>query len=740
MANIKRANTSGITKSGSAIADVPDAPVIGAATNVGTSRAYNNGSATVAFTANATGGTPASYTATSTPGSFTASGAGSPLTVTGLQSATSYTFAVTGTNTTATGAASAASSSITATTIPATPSAPTATDTPSGRAYNNGAASVAFTAPATGGSAISSYTVTSTPGSFTASGSSSPITVTGQQSATAYTYTITATNANGTSTASSASASTTATTVPQAPTIGTATTSGSGVMSIPFTAGATGGSAVSTYTATSSSGRTATSASSPIALTEITAGSYTYTVTATNANGTSTASSASNSVTAAFPFALLAQGGGSNTIYLSKSTDGLATWSNLSIPVTGANHAAYGSTLSTDGAGTWVLGGSNYTINQGGIWYSTNSAATWTAVAVAVPNAGNTQIGFIHAGDGYGGGYWVMGGARRTGQPAFIHYTTTASLSSWTYAATGTGSALSTNTVIYAANMTNKWWTTIEGGKTLYSTSNPPSSWTQVTGSAYNQSNTATNGTTVVWAGSQRYANQQYVTTSGTNATTFTLLDYGSSAVAYGNGKFMIGFRLETDGEGGVIGSNTSLIYTSTSGTGSWSASTSPWGMNNSITSGGYAGKFYISNNDGAYATSTDALTWTIIGQAPLSAVYPTIKYGLQKRKEKMTYSTNWYYEVDETDGNTIRIYDGVSTVPFILQPHWPDGTPWATKQEAENWATATIASNNPDEPMEAGHSPLQPLVAKKTPQELAAMRLQATGLTVDDLKALLGL
>jgi hypothetical protein len=364
-------------------------------------------------------------------------------------------------------------------------------------------------------------------------------------------------------------------------------------------------------------------------LTETVAGSYTYTVTATNANGTSTASSASNSVTAAFPFALLAQDGGGNTTYLSKSTNGLATWSNLSIPVTGANHTAYGSTLSTDGAGTWVIGGSIYTINQGGIWYSTNSAATWTAVAVTVPNGGNANVGFYHRGNGYGGGYWVMGGSRRAGQPAYIHHTTTASLSSWTYAATGTGSALSTNTVIYAANMTNKWWTTIEGAKTLYSTSNPPSSWTQVTGSGYNQSATATDGTTVVWAGSQQYANQQYVTTSGTNATQFTLLDSGSGAVAYGNGKFMIAFQRIKDGEGSPTGSNTSLIYTSTSGTGSWSASTSPWGLTRDIVNGGYAGKFYISNNDGAYATSTDALTWTIIGQAPLNAVYPTIKYGL---------------------------------------------------------------------------------------------------------------
>ena len=104
MASVKYVSQEGLLAGATAIPDVPDAPTIGAATNVGTSRAYNNGSATVAFTASATGGTSATFTATSTPGSFTASGAGSPLTVTGLQSATSYTFAVTGTNASATGA------------------------------------------------------------------------------------------------------------------------------------------------------------------------------------------------------------------------------------------------------------------------------------------------------------------------------------------------------------------------------------------------------------------------------------------------------------------------------------------------------------------------------------------------------------------------------------------------------------------------------------------------------------
>jgi hypothetical protein len=67
-------------------------------------------------------------------------------------------------------------------------------------------ASVAFTAPSfTGGVAITSYTVTSNPGGATASGSSSPITVTGLSNGTSYTFTVKATNSVGTSSPSAAS-------------------------------------------------------------------------------------------------------------------------------------------------------------------------------------------------------------------------------------------------------------------------------------------------------------------------------------------------------------------------------------------------------------------------------------------------------------------------------------------------------------------------------------------------------
>ena len=85
--------------------DVPDAPTIGTAT-------AGLLSASVTFTPAATGGTPTSYTVTSSPGSITGTGS-SPVTVSGLTGGTSYTFTVTATNASGTSPASSASNSIT---------------------------------------------------------------------------------------------------------------------------------------------------------------------------------------------------------------------------------------------------------------------------------------------------------------------------------------------------------------------------------------------------------------------------------------------------------------------------------------------------------------------------------------------------------------------------------------------------------------------------------------------------
>jgi hypothetical protein len=82
---------------------------------------------------------------------------------------------------------------------------------------------------------------------------------------------------------------------PSAPTIGTATNTSFGLMSVTFTPSTLGPTA-SSYTLTSSSGRSASGASSPITLQETTEGTYTYTVYGTNGNGNGPLSSSSSSV------------------------------------------------------------------------------------------------------------------------------------------------------------------------------------------------------------------------------------------------------------------------------------------------------------------------------------------------------------------------------------------------------------------------------------------------------------
>ncbi len=170
---------------------------------------------------------------------------------------------------------------------PGTPTSVSATDVGTGRAYNDGAATVSFVAPTTGG-IVDSYEVVSTPGNYTGSGASSPITVTGLQSNTSYTFIVKALNVAGT-TLSAASSSITATTVPQAPTISTVDF-GYELLKTNYSAGSTGGKSVTAYTATRT-GAVSVSGSSPITFTGLTGGTaYTISMTATNDNGTSIAS------------------------------------------------------------------------------------------------------------------------------------------------------------------------------------------------------------------------------------------------------------------------------------------------------------------------------------------------------------------------------------------------------------------------------------------------------------------
>jgi hypothetical protein len=180
--------------------------------------------------------------------------------------------------------------------MPYAPTINSVSDAGTARPYNDGAIDVSFTADPR--NAATSYTVLSTPGNYTASGSSSPIRVTGLSSDTAYTFTVTATNAYGTSAASSTSGSVTATTVPATPSAPSATAQGGAANDdVSWSAPATGGKAITSYTWASSDGKGATQAGTSVAVAQEAGTAQTYTVYATNDNGNSGTSSASGSVT-----------------------------------------------------------------------------------------------------------------------------------------------------------------------------------------------------------------------------------------------------------------------------------------------------------------------------------------------------------------------------------------------------------------------------------------------------------
>jgi len=242
------------------------------------------------------------YTVTSLPDGITATGTRSPIVVVGLANDTAYTFTMTTKNASGMSTVSTPSNSITpraslALSSPSSPMVGTAT-------AGNAQAVVSFTASANdGGSAITGYTLTSSPSGITAIGTASPITVTGLSNGVSYTFSVTARNIIGTSVPSSPSNSVipTALTLATPPGIGIAT-AGDAQATVSFTAPTNdGGSPVTSYRVVAfPGGAFATGAASPITVTELTNGTaYTFTVKANNAMGESLPSAASNSVTPA---------------------------------------------------------------------------------------------------------------------------------------------------------------------------------------------------------------------------------------------------------------------------------------------------------------------------------------------------------------------------------------------------------------------------------------------------------
>ena len=430
---------------GAPSASKPDAPTIGTAAVSGVS-----GTATVTFTTPASNGGSAitSYTATSSPGGLTGTlsqAGGGTITVTGLTNGTAYNFTVTATTMAGTGMASASSNSVTPFSVPGAPTIGTAT-------AGNSQATVAFTAPASnGGSAITSYTATSTPGNLTGTLSqagSGTITITGLTNGTAYTFTVKATNAVGAGAASAASKLATPCSVPGATTSGTAT-AGSGQATVTFTAPTSnGGSAITSYTATSTpgglTGTLSQAGSGTITVTGLTnITRYTFTVKANNAAGSGAASAASNSV---MPYGVAgaptigtatAGAGQVRVDFTAPSSNGGSAITSYTATSTPGNLTG---TLSQYYSGTITITG--LTI---GTAYTFTVKADNAAGASAASAASNSVTPFLGAPTGSNSQSFCAGAS-----PTVANLVATGTAISWYKTDTG-GTALATNTALVTA-------------------------------------------------------------------------------------------------------------------------------------------------------------------------------------------------------------------------------------------------------------------------------------------------
>jgi hypothetical protein len=371
-------NTWGNTATSYAL-NVPGAPT--AFTGVS-----GNASAILSWTAPASNGTPIiGYTVTYNPGNLTATTAATTVTVTGLTNGTPYTFTVTATNAIGTGTAS---SPVVVT--PGVPGAPTGVSAVAGVR----SATVTWTAPVSnGGSAITGYTVTSSPGNRTATTTgATTATVTLLANGTSYTFTVTATNANGTGLPSSPSNSVTTPNVPGAPTDVTAL-AGIGTATVNWTAPlSNGGSAITEYRVTSIPGNITviTGASTRTAIVSgLTNGtSYIFLVTATNAAGTGAAGSVASVVPTSLGnwrgFAGSSDGTKlftSSESYIYTSTDSGLTWvKGTRAPIgSGGNYTTFWKGFSSSSDGTKIITATYDTNNNsyGKIYTSTDSGVTW---------------------------------------------------------------------------------------------------------------------------------------------------------------------------------------------------------------------------------------------------------------------------------------------------------------------------------------------------------------------------
>lgn len=429
-------NSAGTGSYSSSTSSVTPYTLPGTPTNVSATAVTNSTTASLTWTAPSNNGssiTGYSVIATDASGNTSTQSTGSSsasYTFTGLTVARAYTFTVAATNAAGTGSYSSSSNSITPYTAPGAPTI----GTPSISASST-SATVNWTAPtSTGGSAITGYSIVSSPATTTQSAGSSAtsMTFTGLTYGTSYTFTVAAVNAIGTGTYSSSSSSITPYTTPGTPTnVSGSSTASSTTVTLAWTAPSNRGSAITGYSviATDASGATTTkstgSTSASYSFTGLTyAVAYTFTVAAINAVGTGSYSSSSSSITpyttpgspttsdanvsgtvAVVTWSAPSANGRSITSYTVRATDssgnattnstgssstsytftGLTSGRAYTFTVAATNLAGTGSYGSASTPGTPTIGTPSVTAA------STSATVNWTAPTT---NGGSTILGY----------------------------------------------------------------------------------------------------------------------------------------------------------------------------------------------------------------------------------------------------------------------------------------------------------------------------------------------------------
>lgn len=288
-----------------------------------------------------------------------------------------------------------------------------AADVGTSRAYTSGAISFTFTPQTTGGAPLGYTGVATTASTATVYQTTTSSTTVTLSVGLPGTYTFYGNSYNGFGTSPNAVPSTIeVTTIPQAPTIGSASTSSVTTdITVTWTLGNNGGKNLSSITITpflngttaQTSQTAATTSSTSHVFTGLTAGSaYTFKVKTTNANGTSLDSNATNSITipTLFDIMIVAGGGGSTS-----GGGGAGGFRVVSASL--GSGTTYTATVGGGGAGGTGAGGSNAAVGV-------NSSVSGTGLTT-ITSSGGGRGGPINADEAMSGGSGGGGGRASVG-------------------------------------------------------------------------------------------------------------------------------------------------------------------------------------------------------------------------------------------------------------------------------------------------------------------------------------